>query len=91
MSDNTLVLEGVMTIAQAEGFHHTLEELFRKAEDVQVVTTHLERVDTSILQSLVGFVRDLNDSGAKVSWGEPSEIFLESVKRLGLSQVLDLA
>lgn len=91
MSDNTLVLEGVMTIAQAEGFHHNLEDLFRKAEDVQIVTTHLERVDTSIMQSLVGFVRDLDNSGAKVHWGEQSEMFLESAKRLGLSTALGLA
>lgn len=90
MSDNTLVLEGVMTIAQAEGFHHSLEDLLRKAEDVQVLSNHLERVDTSILQSLVGFVRDLGATGAKVSWGEQSEIFAESVKRLGLTQALGL-
>lgn len=88
MSDNILELEGVMSIAKAEALHHQLEEMFRKAEDVEIVTKNLERIDTSILQSLTGFVRDLKGAGAKVSWGEQSEVFSSAVEILGLKHQL---
>lgn len=90
MSEQVLTLEGVMSIAKAEALHHQLEDLFRSAQDVEIVTKDLERVDTSILQSLVAFVRDMRANNLGVSWGEQSEVFVAAATTLGVKTELQV-
>lgn len=90
MAENVVTLEGVLSIAKAEALHHELEDAFREAQVTRIEAKEVERVDTSVMQTLVSFVVAMKEANVQVTWGEVSEEFLAAAQLLGVKPFLAL-
>jgi anti-anti-sigma regulatory factor len=70
-----------LDISEAQDFYDILQAALRARCPVVLDATHIERVDTAILQMLCAFVRDAQASNMVVQWRQPSPV-LESAARL---------
>ena len=70
-----------LDISGAKDLSETLQAALRAQCPVVLEATHVERVDTAVLQMLCAFVRDAQASGMVVQWRQPSPA-LENAARL---------
>ena len=68
-------------ISGAQNLYDTLQAALGAQCPVVLDATHVERVDTAVLQMLCAFVRDAQASGIVVQWRQPSPA-LENAARL---------
>ncbi len=90
MAETEVKLEGVMSIAKVEGLHKELEEAFRNSLKTTINAKEVERVDTSVLQTLSSFIHQMSAGGVEVSWGDVSDEFVAAAKLIGLESALNL-
>ena len=90
MKSTTVKLDGVMSIAKVEALHHELEDALRTGSDTSISAEGVERVDTSVLQTLLSFKQAMKDAGLKTSWGELSEEFVAAAELLGVAEQLEV-
>jgi ABC-type transporter Mla MlaB component len=90
IGDNVIVLDHTLGIADVSTLYETLKCIAATEQDVTIDATHINAIDTSTVQLLVSFVRQIEKSDCKVIWTkEPSEAFLKVVKFLNLESWLD--
>jgi anti-anti-sigma regulatory factor len=68
-------------ISGAQDLYDTLQAALGAQGPVVLDATHVERVDTAVLQMLCAFVRAAQASGIVVQWRQPS-LALENAARL---------
>lgn len=85
----TLVLPSVIGIAEAEGFHGTLDEAIKNGGSYGIDAAAVERIDTSIMQQLLCFRAELQRQGLELKINAASEAFANAVRLLGLSALLE--
>jgi len=83
-------IESNATIAQAESFSSQLEDAFRKSHSVRFDGSAVDRIDTSTLQLLVAFFRDMEHAGIQVAWVSVSDALVTSAKLLGVDKAICL-
>ncbi len=90
MTDEVIKLEGVLNIAKVDAMHTRLEKLVRNATPVWISVQDVSRADTSILQLLVVFFKQMAEQGNEVKWKGVSSEFVAAAKLLGLDKELKL-
>jgi len=70
-----------LDISGAQDLYDTLQGALRAQCPVVLEATHVERIDTAVLQMLCAFVREAQASGMAVQWRQPSPA-LENAARL---------
>jgi anti-anti-sigma regulatory factor len=84
----SVVLPGSCTLKEAATVKALLVSGLDMAGNVELDVRAVERVDTSVLQLLVAFTRDMKDAGRAVTWFGFNEEMNRSVRQLGLDGVL---
>ena len=90
MSEVSVNLEGVLTIARVESLHAEFEELEKNAVPITLNAQDVTRVDTAVLQLLVALFRSQSARDLGVAWLGVSDEFRASAKLLGLQTALKL-
>lgn len=88
---NYIVLPGSCTLKEAAGVKAVLMEGLEVSGNVELDARAVERVDTSVLQLLAAFTRDMRDAGRAVTWAGATEELRRSASQLGLERDLGLA
>ncbi len=79
-----------LTIAQVDGLLDRLLEINHDPADTILKASAIERADTSGLQCLYAFKRDIEEQGVAVTWQAPSENLTQAANLLGMSESLGL-
>lgn len=79
-----------MGIRDARRLHECLNHALASSTDVVLDASRIERVDTAVLQVLVGFARALRERGCRLAWHSPSPELLQAARVLGLEQQLEM-
>src|SRR5256885_1040471 len=82
---------GSLTIRNVTDLQSQLAERLDESGTVQIDASGAERVDTSILQLLAAFVRDLRADARSVEWSGCSPALRRAAESLGLVSELGLA
>ena len=77
-------------ISGAQDLCATLQAALRAHCPVVFDATHVERVDTAVLQMLCAFVRDAQASGIVVQWRQPSPALENAARLLNVQTCLAL-
>lgn len=83
------VLPAVLTIAEIEGLHDTLQAM-TSVDHPTLDASEIERIDTAAIQQLLAFTKALHNTNTTITWDGCSDIFLASVEQLGLKDALGL-
>ncbi len=76
------------TLKEAAHVKGLLKDGLELTGDVELDARGIGRIDTTALQLLVSFVRDMSEAGRAVTWIGPSEEFTRSARTLGLTVTL---
>jgi len=79
-----------LDISGAQDLYDTLQAALRTQCPVVLDATHVERVDTAVLQMLCAFVRDAQGSGIAVQWRQPSPALENAARLLNIRACLAL-
>ena len=79
-----------LDIPQAEKLQKRLLAALEKNCDIELTGESVERVDTAGLQLLLAFQKAVNQQGSKITWKLPSEILINSARKLGIAEELRL-
>ena len=94
MSDSsalTVSCGEVLDIARVGEFYTELTMILNDNKPIEIDASELGRVDIAGLQVLLAFYQKANSSGLDVSWLNPSDSLLRSVKLVGLQEQLGLS
>jgi len=83
-----IVLGANLDIAGASKLHGRLKKCAAKGVDVNLSAARVETIDTTTLQLLLSFVRQVRDNGNSVNWKSPSEELLKTARLVGLEAEL---
>ena len=89
-SNDPIVLDAVITIAEATALKDQLLPYINRKGEVRVDGTRVASVDTAALQVLLAFVRTLQNHGAVVRWTGVSEALLGTAQLLGVAAHIGL-
>jgi anti-anti-sigma regulatory factor len=89
-SSEPIVLDAVITIAEAATLKDQLLPHINRKGEVSVDGSHVESVDTAALQVLLAFVRTVQGHGAVVRWTGVSEPLLGTAQLLGVASHIGL-
>jgi len=79
-----------LDISGAQDLYDTLQGALRAQCPVILDATHVERVDTAVLQMLCAFVRDAQASGMVVQWQQPLPVLENAAGLLNVRACLAL-
>ena len=79
-----------LDISGVQDLYETLQAALRAQCPVVLDATHVERVDTAVLQMLCAFVRAAQDSGMAVQWRQPSPALENAARLLNIRACLAL-
>lgn len=79
-----------LNIGNTEKFHTRLRNCAEKHVDVNLNAEKVLTIDTTALQLLSAFVRQVQVNGNIVNWQKPSDALLKTVSLMGLSSHLGL-
>lgn len=89
-SNEPIVLDAVITIAEAAALKDQLLPHINRTGEVCVDGSRVASVDTAGLQVLLAFVRTLQGHGTVVHWTGTSEALLNTAQLLGVSKQISL-
>ena len=79
------------TIVKAEELHGQIEGLIQSGNDIEIQSTSVEQIDTSVLQLLFSFHQALAKDNRKLTWPNPSEQVVSTAKLLGIDEYIGLS
>ena len=79
-----------LDISGAQDLYDTLQAALGAQRPVVIDATHVERVDTAVLQMLCAFVRDAQASGIVVQWRQSSPALENAARLLNVQACLAL-
>ncbi|GEM_PF-3422545 len=85
-----IVLEPVITIAEAAALKSRLLPYVGHGGEIVMDGSRVESVDSAALQVLLAFVRSARAHGAVIHWSGISETLLNTAQLLGLARLLSL-
>jgi anti-anti-sigma regulatory factor len=85
-----VALPASCTLKESAAVKTLLVQGLDQAGDIRLDLSAVERVDTSVLQLLVAFSRDMKDAGRAVDWVGCNAEFQRAARQLGLDGVLGL-
>jgi anti-anti-sigma regulatory factor len=83
-----VVLPGACTLKEASAVKELLKDGLEATGNVELDARRIDRIDTSVLQLLASFVRDMREAGRTVVWAGANEEFNRSARLLGLETTL---
>lgn len=86
-----LVLKETLDIAGSGELHATLKKYAAKGTNVNLNGSKVETIDTTALQLLLAFTRQVRANGHSVQWQSASETLLKTAALTGLTTALELA
>ncbi|MGH8119801.1 MAG: STAS domain-containing protein [Gammaproteobacteria bacterium] len=89
-TSDPIVLEAVITIAEAAALKDQLAAHINRKGEVVLDGTRVASVDTAGLQVLLAFVRALQGQGAVVRWNGVSPALVNTAQLLGLEEQIGL-
>lgn len=89
-NNGPIVLDPVITIAEAAALKDKLLPHINRKGEVSMDGSRVESVDTAALQVLLAFVRTLQGHGATVSWTGVSAALLNTAQLLGVAGQIGL-
>jgi len=89
-NNNRMTLNPVLVINNAKSMLETIDKLVDSDDDVYIDASGVEMIDTAILQLLLAATIKIRSANHKVTWNNPSDIFLSNTALLGLSEALGL-
>ena len=89
-SNEPIVLDAVITIAEAAALKDQLLPYINRKGEVRVDGSRVASVDTAGMQVLLAFVRTLQNHGAVVHWTGASETLLGIAQLLGVAAHIGL-
>ncbi len=88
---HSFCLSGLLDVSRADTLHGALDALLANEGMVTLEADSVERIDTSILQLLVAFKRELNKRGFDLQWANASDVIIFTARSLGLLEALNLS
>jgi anti-anti-sigma regulatory factor len=85
-----VVLEAALGIADARALHEKLGAVLAAATPVVMDAGRVERLDAAVMQVLTGFCRAAHERRLSLSWQNPSPIFQQAVRLLGLESIFEM-
>lgn len=85
-----MILSARLEIGGARDLHAQLIKCWEQGANVNVDAAHVEAIDTTALQLLAAFVRQVSASGNRVDWRSPSDALLKAAELTGLTKALGL-
>ena len=89
-SNEPIVLDAVITIAEAAALKDQLLPHINRKGEIYMDGSHVQSVDTAGLQVLLAFVRTLRGHDAVVHWSGVSQSLLETAELLGVASHIGL-
>lgn len=86
----TVDLPANLTIAEADGVYEVLDSALSQHHDVILNAEIVQRIDTTGIQLLYAFIRELQRSHTDVKWLAPSSSLLTAAQHLGMIDLLAL-
>jgi anti-anti-sigma regulatory factor len=86
-----VVLPASCTLKEAASVKAALLQGLEVTGDVELDARALERIDTSGVQLLVAFTRDMREAGRTVTWVGITDELARAARQLGLTVSLGLA
>ncbi len=83
-----MVLSGSCTLKEASAVKEQLKDGLEATGNFELDARGVDRIDTSVLQLLAAFVRDMREAGRAVAWAGANEEFNRSARLLGLEATL---
>lgn len=84
------VLEKVCDISKSETIHEQLEAFLNGGSEIDIDASQVERMDTSVMQTLVSLSKTLEQRHMSVSIINPSKNFIATVELLGVAEHLNV-
>jgi len=81
-----IILEGVVSIAEAEVLHQTLSSVLGANIDITIESEGLGRIDAAGAQLLYAFIKEAKARSLSVTWKSVSDALLETTTVLGISE-----
>ena len=89
LSDKTTVSLGTaLDIMHASGLKERLAAALDKKPHIVLISDKVERADTSGLQLIYAFKKEVEAQNKEMSWKKPSDALLSACEALGMSEAL---
>lgn len=85
-----ITLASDLSIASVNELKQLLADALREGGDVSLDGEAVERVDTSAIQLLLAFKRELDTAHASLQWQSPSPQLLSGARLLGVDALLGI-
>jgi anti-anti-sigma regulatory factor len=79
-----------LDISGAQDLYDALQDALQAQGPVVLDASHVERIDTAVLQMLCAFMRDAQATGIAVQWRQPSLALEEAARLLNVRACLAL-
>jgi anti-anti-sigma regulatory factor len=86
----TVSLGTALDIMHASSLKIRLASALAKDRSVVLISDKVEKADTSGLQLIYAFIKQVESQGNEVSWQKPTDRLFQASEILGLSQALHL-
>jgi len=83
-------LDQSLTINEVSTLSETLNCYADSTQDISLDGSEVKTIDSTSIQLLLAFIRQLQGNNCLVNWLEPSEVILTTAKLLGLDSELGL-
>ena len=83
-----ITLAAHQDISIISNLHGRLKKCANRQVDVNMIAENVESIDTSTLQLLTSFIRQIHHNGNKVCWQSVSQSLLDSSRLTGLETEL---
>lgn len=81
----------LLDISMVNEIYHKLKNSLDSDGEISVDVSNIQRIDAAGVQMLCAFYQDAKSKEFKCKWLSPSEVFLKSVRQLGLEDHLGLS
>ena len=81
-----ITLAAYQDISIISNLHGRLKKCATTQVDVNLIADNVESIDTSTLQLLLSFVRQIRRDGNSVNWQSPSQVLLNAAGLIGLDE-----
>lgn len=80
-----------LDIVNANNLLSRLQKALDKSSHIEITANKVSRCDTAGLQLFVSLKQELDATGGTMTWKTPSDVLIDSAKRLGLEKILNLS
>lgn len=80
----------LLDISMVNETYQKLKKSLDSGQSITINVSHIQRIDAAGAQMLCAFFQDAKSRDIKCTWENPSEVFINSIDQLGLTDHLGI-